>query len=132
MIALGASELTRARRNLVSGSEAGSEPGLSSTLLGSSSNQQCKTGFGLQFVVGKFRLRSTPLAFARVPLAKPSGFAASVTAHRRRSGAKVRSAVESTVVVSGSSPWYPANIRDEIGSPGGRNTSNGAPETDVP
>ena len=40
-------------------------------------------GSGRQLAHGKFRFRSTPAAFCRVPFRRPSGFAAWMTAQRR-------------------------------------------------
>ena len=92
----------------ISGSLAGAFPGEKDVSREASRIDRAKTGSAHQFEVGKFRLRSTPLALPRVPKVIPSGFAHSTKATDSNGCPKERSTRLKRNVVSGSSPWIPA------------------------
>lgn len=128
---LGRKFLTSSTRAPVSGSLAGAVPAESTVSRVLSRTERDPTFPCFQFEVTKFRLRSTPAAFPRVPRETPSGLAHNTTAVCSRAFGKWRKDRLKRNVVSGSSPWIPATTSSSVHSEDGK-YSKGAPSTDRP
>ncbi len=90
-------------------------------------------GSGLQLAPGKFRFRSTPAAFWRVPLRRPSGFATWTTAHAVSSPGIRSSRRRASRPVSASSPCWVAIRSPATGAPdAGSCTRSGRPPRERP
>ena len=90
-------------------------------------------GSGLQLAPGKFRFRSTPAAFCRVPFRSPSGFATWMTAQLVSSPGIRSSRRRASRPVSASSPCWPAMRSPATGAPdAGSCTRSGSPPRERP